>query len=219
MRFPFRVTTASSVFMLCSSDLASIQVVCLQAMAEESKFVEMALTAAQQILLPPLSIKRGAALLYEVTVDNDLNLTVNPKRPVRGDSAFQTDLCVFEEKSPDVIIPRVVLEFKTGITTHDVLTYSAKARKHKQVYPYLRYGIVASNEPVVPRRFFVHNEALDFFAGLKNIELSDLVCLFSSLLKAEVETSKTMESIAFGNLRPQLFRSEIIISTIAPEHL
>jgi hypothetical protein len=103
-------------------------------MPEESKFVAEAQAAAAQVLVHPLSIRRGAALLYEVIVDNNLSLTVDPKRPVRGDSAFQTDLCVFEAKSDDIVIPRVVLEFKTRMTTHDVLTYSAKARKHKQVY-------------------------------------------------------------------------------------
>ena len=124
-------------------------------MAEESEFVAEALAAANQVLRPPLSIDRGKALLYAVTVDNNMALTVDPKHPVRGDSAFQTDLCVFETKtvpsntangpkSDDVLIPRVVLEFKSGISTHDVLTYSAKARKHKQVYPYLRYGLVES---------------------------------------------------------------------------
>ena len=85
----------------------------------------------------PLLVKRGAALLYQVTVDNQLSHTVNVKHPVRGNSAFQTDLCVFEQKSEDVSIHRVVMEFKTRISTHDVLTYSAKATKHTQVYPYI----------------------------------------------------------------------------------
>jgi hypothetical protein len=176
-------------------------------MPEESKFVAEAQAAAEKVLRPPLSIRRGAALLYEVTVDNNLSLTVNPKRPVRGDSAFQTDLCVFDTKSDDIVIPRVVLEFKTGITTHDVLTYSAKARKHKQVYPYLRYGLVVSNAPAVPRRFFVHNESLDFFAAMANT--TELQGFFSRLLKAEVEASRQLESIAFGNTRPHLFRMEV----------
>jgi len=183
-------------------------------MAEESKFVEKAHDAAKQVLQPPLSIQRGPALLYEVTVDNNLSLTVDPKHPVRGDSAFQTDLCVFEAKADDIVIPRVVLEFKTTITTHDVLTYSAKARKHKQVYPYLRYGLVVSNEPVVPRRFFIHNESLDFFAALKNTNDSELRDFFSRLLKAEVETSKQLERIAFGSFRPHLFRMEVTVDAI-----
>lgn len=176
--------------------------------AEESKFVDLAHAAAKKVLRPPLYIERGIVLLYQITVDNELETTVDPKKPKRGDSAFQTDLCVFEEKSNDVKLPRVVLEFKAGISTHDVLTYSAKARKHKQVYPYLRYGVVVSNEAVVPRRFFVHNEALDFFAALKNTKHVELGDFFSCLIEREVATSKRMESIAFGK-QPQFFRSEI----------
>ena len=64
-------------------------------MAEESKFVDVALAAAQRVLAPPLAIKRGAALLYEVTVDNNLALTVDPERPVRGELGISNRLvCV-----------------------------------------------------------------------------------------------------------------------------
>ena len=185
-------------------------------MVEESKFVGEVQTAAEGVLLPPLSIRRGAALLYQVTVDNNLSLTVDPKHPVRGDSAFQTDLCVFEAKSREIVIPRVVLEFKARITTHDVLTYSAKARKHKQVYPYLRYGVVVSEISVVPGRFFVHNESLDFIAALANIKAAGLSNFFSRLLTAEVEASRRLENIAFGNLRPYLFRTEIQADPFGP---
>ena len=183
-------------------------------MAEESGFVTKAQMAAEEALQPPLSIRRGAALLYEVTVDNNLSLTVNPKHPVRGDSAFQTDLCVFDTKSDDIVIPRVVLEFKTSITTHDVLTYSAKARRHKQVYPYLRYGLVVSGEAFVPRRFFVHNDALDFFAAMANIKDTELQRFFSKLLTAEVGASRQLENITFGNLRPHLFRMELRVDAL-----
>src|SRR5258708_16146087 len=89
-------------------------------MAEESKFVDLAHAAAEQVLRHPLYIERGAVLLYQITVDNKLETTVDPKKPKRGDSAFQTDLCVFEKKSNDINLPRVVLEFKAGISTHDV---------------------------------------------------------------------------------------------------
>lgn len=134
----------------------------------EDPFVAVALRAARAAVESPLTVVRGAALLYQVTVNNRLQLTVEPTAPKRGRSAFETDLCVFEEID-GVRIPRVVMEFKSSITTHGVLTYSAKARKHKQVYPYLRYGIVASGEAIVPRRFFRHNEALDYcFAAARH---------------------------------------------------
>jgi len=78
--------------------------------------------AAKQIIarfLPrSLEVERGAALLYQVKVDNRLEVTVNPRAPTRGQSAFQTDLCVFEQVSANVRIPHVVLEFKPGLSTH-----------------------------------------------------------------------------------------------------
>jgi hypothetical protein len=42
----------------------------------ESEFVEIAMDAAKKILLEPLRIIRGEPLLYQVTVDNELKLTV-----------------------------------------------------------------------------------------------------------------------------------------------
>lgn len=183
-------------------------------MPKESAFVNLAFEAAQSILKPPLLIRRGAALLYQVTVDNQLALTVNPRQPLRGSSAFQTDLCVFEQKSEEVVIPRVVIEFKTSITTHDVLTYSAKARKHKQVYPYLRYGIVASEQSTVPGRLFTHNESLDFCAALAKMESEQLMSFFAALLAAEVASSRQLEAIAFGSVKTRLFRNEVVVNAL-----
>ncbi|MGD0199962.1 MAG: hypothetical protein ABSD27_04340 [Bryobacteraceae bacterium] len=182
-------------------------------MAKESKVVEIAKDAAERFLAPPLSIRRGEALLYQVTVDNELNLTVDPKRPVRGNSAFQTDLCVFEEKRKALFMPRVVMEFKARITTHDVLTYSAKARKHKQVYPYLRYGLVVSDEAFVPGRVFTHNEALDFCATIANYKGARLSKILEELLENEVECSRRLEAIGFGKARTHLFRTEVIFES------
>jgi hypothetical protein len=187
-------------------------------MPAESTFVEAAKEVAERILPPPLFVKRGAALLYQVTVDNRLSLTVDVKRPIRGYSAFQTDLCVFEKKTEEVSIPRVVMEFKTSITTHDVLTYSAKATKHKQVYPYLRYGIVASGEKVVPGRLFTHNESLDSCACVSGLEGKILSDFFASLLSAEVKSSHTLEAIAFGTFHTRLFRTEIMTEGSSSDH-
>ncbi len=103
------------------------------------------------------------------------------------------------------------MEFKTGISTHDVLTYSAKATKHKQVYPYLRYGIVASAIATVPGRLFTHNESLDFCACVEGLEGKKLSDFFAELLAAEVEASRRLEAIAFGSVRTRLFRTEVIL--------
>jgi hypothetical protein len=180
-------------------------------MTTESSFVATVQAVAEGILLKPFRVARGAPLLYEIRVNNNLEVMSQGqvRNPKRGTSAFQTDLCVFEDKAPDVSIPRVVIEFKTGITTHDVLTYSAKATRHKQIYPYLRYGVLASGERSVPGRVFTHNEGLDFFAAVAGLEQAAFHVFLSSLLQAEVAASERLEAIAFGTVKTRLFRTEV----------
>lgn len=183
----------------------------------EDEFVEVALNAARDVLRPPLSIERHQPLLYQVLVDNRLNIQVNPKKLKRGQSAFQTDLCVFEAVEPDVLLPRVVFEFKAGMSTHDVLTYTTKARKHKQVYPYLRYGLVVARDFKLHRKFFIHNDALDFCvaAGAYAEDPARLREVFRELITAEVAASRRLEQAAFGELTADLFRTEVILRTSA----
>lgn len=183
---------------------------------KEDPFVRVALKAAEEVIDPPLSIEQGKALLYQVTVNNKLEVKVNPRDPKRGQSAFQTDLCVFEKyssKSEDIYIPRVVLEFKSGLSTHDVIIYSVKARKHKQIYPYLRYGIIIGNEHKVPGKFFTHNESLDFCVAAASYKEGRLHEILAKLLKGEVEASRRLERVAFDNETVHVFRNEIIIET------
>jgi len=176
-------------------------------MASENPFVTAAMEAANQILAEHLTVVRGAPLLYQITVDDQLQVTVDPGKPTRGLSAFQTDLCVFEKKANGVKIPRVVLEFKGSISTHDVLTYSAKARKHKQIYPYLRYGLVMSELAVIPGRVFTHNEALDFALAVRDFKTHRLHEVLASTIQAEVDASRLLEKVMFGDAAPYLFRT------------
>lgn len=180
----------------------------------EDLFVGIAKLVAEKILTEPLYVARGVPLLYQVTVDNTLSITVDVKKPVRGRSSFETDLCILERKANGVCLPRVVLEFKTGISTHDVLTYSAKAELHKRIYPYLRYGIVASREMAVPGRVFNHNKSLDFFAAVKGLAEEELENFFAELLRAEVATSRCLEAIAYGKQKTRLFRNEILLQSL-----
>lgn len=178
----------------------------------EDTLVASAHRLIASLLRGKLEVARGAALLYEIKVDNTLRIQVDPRTPTRGQSAFQTDLCVFERVSAGVRIPRLVLEFKPGVSTHDVLTYSAKARKHKQIYPYLRYGLVASRELVVPGKFFTHNEALDFMLAAGGLKREALQRSLRGLLRKEIGTSRRMEALAFDKLRPILFRTEVSLA-------
>ena len=178
-------------------------------MAAEDVFVDEAESVAKAILSEPLFVRRKAALLYQVTVNNHLEVTVNPQSPVRGQSAFETDLTVFERVSGDIEIPRVVVEFKKTISTHDVITYSGKARKHKQVYPHLRYGLVIGSDSNIAGRFFTHNEALDFCAAAASFKGDRLHELFASLFRSEVAASRKLERVIFGREPVHLFRLDV----------
>jgi hypothetical protein len=71
--------------------------------------------------------------------------------------AFETDLLVYEKA--DTIKPRIIIESKINcITTHDAITYSYKAQTHKNVTPYIRYGIMLGNRKhyPLPGRLFRH---------------------------------------------------------------
>jgi len=68
------------------------------------------------------------------------------------------------------ILPLVIIETKYGgFHTHDVITYSTKALKHKEVYFYVRYGLVVGGENIIHNKFFVHNVGFDFAIAIDDI--------------------------------------------------
>ena len=112
---------------------------------------------------------------------------------------YQTDLLISEHLAgTDNWAPRVVVEFKLrSVTSHDALTYSAKAAAHKTVHPYLRYGIViGAFEGPVPQRLIRHGHQFDFIATLASRALTpeDRVRLVR-LLQAELKASQTMSKL------------------------
>ena len=105
---------------------------------------------------------------------------------------------------------QVVAEFKGRMTTHDVITYSAKARKHKQVYPFLRYGLVVETDSI-PSRAFIHNEALDFIIALGGFG-EKMLDAFHELVLHEVEASRKLGRIMLDKDKIKMFRTEIIFA-------
>lgn len=80
------------------------------------------------------------------------------------ETVFETDMVVYE-KVDEKIIPRVIVESKVGsVTTHDAITYSHKAMYHKNVIPFVRYGIMlgARETYPLPGRLFRHGTNFDF---------------------------------------------------------
>jgi hypothetical protein len=106
-----------------------------------------------------ISASTRKRLPYRFEVSSYNQEKPNPGQP----TSYQTDLLIFENNLDGSWTPRVVTEGKLGqVTTHDSLTYSAKAATHVQVHPYLRYGILIGKLPFVPLRLFRHGSHFDF---------------------------------------------------------
>lgn len=177
---------------------------------EESKYVIEFSKIAQKVFANSFIIKKKVNLLYELSLDKNLELNIqDTQNPKRGNSAFQTDICIFE-KIRNIEFPRLVIEFKTKITTHDILTYSNKAGKHKSIYPALRYGILVSDIDNIPNRFFIHNEHLDFFIAAKKYRTKGSSTFIEDLITKEIQISKILEKIHFEDKKYDYYRNEII---------
>lgn len=147
-----------------------------------------------EILPANYTVEPFANLYYQLTINNKLELEQDIKRPRRGSSAFQTDVLI-SDKRKDLLVPKVVIELKEELTTHDVITYSSKAVRHKMVYPYLRYGLLVYEISSIPRKFFIHNEGIDFFIAFKNMSEDSNKLL--TLIQQEIEYSDRLEKNMF----------------------
>lgn len=126
-------------------------------------------------------------LLYKLLIDAQGELQPsNFANPKRGQLAFQTDILIKNDK-----VPLVVIETKYGgFSTHDVLTYSTKAIKHKEVYPYIRYGLVVGGRNRIDRKFFTHNSGFDFAVAMRSTE--DDLKEFVEIVKKQLQNAELM---------------------------
>lgn len=119
-------------------------------------------------------------------------------------TVFETDMVIFEVRN-EQRIPRVVIEAKLGsVTTHDAITYSNKAICHKQVMPYLRYGIMLGNRETypLPGRLFRHGTHFDFlFSFVNTVPSEEEKTAFVEMLKREIRYSQQTEDVLTNSRR------------------
>jgi hypothetical protein len=128
----------------------------------------------------------------------------NPALP----TSYQTDLLIFETNPDESWTPRVVIEGKLGsVTTHDALTYSAKAATHIQVHPYLRYGILIGTLASVPLRLFRHGAHFDLMvAWTADQPTLDEQHSFEKLMIEEVQASQLLQKFVESGRSSEKFR-------------
>ena len=117
-----------------------------------------------------LDVHPGEPLYYRPSLNKKTGPPVLLEGPKRGVNAFETDILVRKNsKRSRYRAPLVVVEAKgsiDGSSTHDAITYSAKAKNHKVFYPYLRYGLVTKDASISADRTLYHGTAFDFIVAL-----------------------------------------------------
>lgn len=153
----------------------------------------------------PLVVSQGTKLPYtsEILAYSGSTTTVTT-------TDYETDLLIVEHINADTWKPRLIIEGKlTKVTTHDAITYSQKALTHKNVHPYLRYGIVLGDRHhyPLPGRLVRHGAYFDFMFSCVSIEpteaeLSDLL----NIILDEVEASRQLEEILYNSRKSTRMR-------------
>lgn len=148
---------------------------------------------------PNLRATDGKKLPYS----NEI-LTYSGDTPINQNLiSYETDILIYEHLNEQEWKPRIIVEAKIdSVTTHDAITYSQKAQTHKNVHPYLRYGILIGNRKhyPLPGRLFRHGQHFDFMASWQEFsankgEWNGLV----QILKSEYEASVKLEEIIFNS--------------------
>jgi hypothetical protein len=167
---------------------------------KEAEWVDTVAEVLRKKLSPEksLQVKTGLKLAYGYEIDSYSDAA--QKHPIIKASKFQTDLAIIETIDGRWK-PRVVVEAKLRrVSTHDAITYSHKARIHRAVHPYLRYGIMLGDRGgyPLPGRLYRHGAQFDFMISFKGnhmavSELSDMI----KLLRSEIKASRSLEKILY----------------------
>lgn len=111
---------------------------------------------------------------------------------------YEVDLLI-KEKQDNNLIPRIIIESKyKTFSTHDAITYSDKAKGHKELYSGLRYGFMIgnSNEKYIASRLMNHGSNFDFMIAFNDDVPNDKEwILFVDIIKRNLECANKLENI------------------------
>jgi hypothetical protein len=185
----------------------------------ESEFTDE-LVKQLQAELPHLEVEARKSIFYALYIDEDGNIPLNlnkQKEPIRGGgTGFEQDILIYERvKGQTSIVPRIVVEVKFGsITTHAAIVYSEKADKIRNVYPYLRYGLVLGALENIPPRVLRLGLGFDFMLRISNPPTKEEIEGLLHLLKDEVDTSRKLGKVFSGLVKVREFRWRVEKSNI-----
>jgi hypothetical protein len=176
-----------------------------------------ALVEQLQPSFPDYELETRISIFYSLYIDEDGNIPINQNEkgePIRGNgTGFEQDILLYERVSGQTsIVPRVAIEVKFGgVTTHDAIVYSEKARKVRNVYPYLRYGFLIGDVATLPPRLLRLGADFDFILRASNPPLDKEKDQLIELLKEEIGISKKLGNVFSGATSVMFFRRKVII--------
>ena len=161
--------------------------------------IERIETASKDFISKDLRVTDGRKLPYANEILSYKGTKPSEQHLIR----YETDILVYEQINEEEWKPRIIIEAKKAkITTHDSITYSNKAQTHKQVHPYLRYGVLIGDRKhyPLPGRLFRHGQQFDFMQSWETLTAdSNEWSTFIDILKLEYEASVALDEIIFNS--------------------
>jgi hypothetical protein len=167
--------------------------------------------------LKDVEIETEKTLFYSLYVDESGNIPLhinNQGEPVRGGgTGFEQDILIFEHvEGKTSIVPRVIVEAKfRGVTTHDTMVYSGKAERIRNVYPYIRYGMMLEDFQNIPARVLRLGLGFDFIISINNPPAQAELENLKELLKEEIGFSRQLGKLFIESKSATIFRRKLSI--------
>lgn len=162
----------------------------------EEGWVELLIHRLNEVIDENLCAEAGYRLPYSFEIKSYNNDEIHESKS----TPYQTDILIKEKLENEIWIPRVIIEAKIHtVTTHDAITYSQKALTHKNVHPYLRYGILLGDVASIPGRLIRHGHYFDFMLSWKDLRHSEMEWeKLIATLKSEVTASQDLENLLYN---------------------
>jgi hypothetical protein len=174
-------------------------------MASEDTFGTRLAVRVRPMVPRKYSIETKRSLLYAISFDDEGELQLGQNsalEPTRGGgTGFEQDLLLFERASrgKTAIIPRVSVELKFGgVSTHDSIVYSEKARRIRAIYPFIRYGLILGGLDHIPARTLRLGTEFDFVVAMPTPIREPTLGRVAKLLRLELRLSCKLTNILRG---------------------
>ena len=159
------------------------------------------------------------SLLYALSIESDgtirKGIDTDSGAPKRGaGKGFEQDLLIWKQVEGDdtTVVPLVSVELKLGgVSTHDAIVYSEKARRLRAVYPYARFGLILGRLPAIPGRVLRLGYEFDFICTLQVPFVQKELDAIRRILIKEATMSRKLAATLESGTKLQLLHRKLVL--------